>query len=98
MLSISGIKSAGGAANYYGKDDYYVTGEAGSRDRAMALARDLIAEVLALGGTMSGEHGIGIAKRPFIDMELSRRSLTLQRGIKAAFDPAGLLNPGKVLP
>ncbi len=75
-----------------------ITGEAGSRDRAMALARDLIAEVLALGGTMSGEHGIGIAKRPFIDMELSARSLSLQRGIKAAFDPAGLLNPGKVLP
>jgi D-lactate dehydrogenase (cytochrome) len=75
-----------------------ITGEAGARDRALALARDLIAAVLALGGTMSGEHGIGLAKRPFIDMELSPRSIALQQAVKAAFDPAGVMNPGKILP
>ena len=75
-----------------------MTGEAGAKDRALALARELIVTVLELGGTMSGEHGIGLAKRPFIDLELSPRSLALQRGLKDVFDPAGILNPGKILP
>jgi D-lactate dehydrogenase (cytochrome) len=75
-----------------------ITGGEGSRERCMELARALIETVLGLGGTMSGEHGIGIAKRPFIDMELSPRSITLQQGVKNLFDPAGRMNPGKVLP
>ena len=75
-----------------------ITGGADCRPRTLALARDLIALVLELGGAMSGEHGIGLAKRPFIDMELSPRSISLQRGLKAVFDPAGIMNPGKVLP
>ncbi|MFP5257391.1 MAG: FAD-binding oxidoreductase [Acidobacteriota bacterium] len=75
-----------------------MTGEAGAKDRALALARELIVTVLDLGGTMSGEHGIGLAKRPFIDLELSPRSLALQRDLRDVFDPAGIMNPGKVLP
>ncbi|WP_461680538.1 FAD-binding oxidoreductase [Solidesulfovibrio sp.] len=75
-----------------------ITGGEDCRPRTLALARDLIRVVLDLGGTMSGEHGIGLAKRPFLDMELSPRSISLQRGIKAVFDPAGRMNPGKVLP
>ncbi len=64
-----------------------ITGEAGSRERGHELVRALVAVVLALGGTMSGEHGVGLTKQPFIDMELSPRSLALQRGIKGLFDP-----------
>ncbi len=75
-----------------------ITGEEGSHGRTQELARALIEAVLGLGGTMSGEHGVGVAKRPFIDMELSSRSLALQRGIKDLFDPSGVMNPGKVLP
>ena len=75
-----------------------VTGEEGSRERGMALLRELVAAVLELGGTMSGEHGVGVAKRPLIAMELSPRSLALQQGIKDCFDPTGRMNPGKVLP
>ncbi|OLN30587.1 FAD/FMN-containing dehydrogenase [Desulfovibrio sp. DV] len=75
-----------------------ITGEAGCRERTHALAHDLIGVVLDLGGTMSGEHGIGLAKRPFLSMELSPRSISLQRGIKDVFDPAGIMNPGKVFP
>ena len=52
--------------------------------------------VLKLGGTISGEHGIGLAKKPFLPMELSSKSIALQRGIKTLFDPANILNPGKV--
>ena len=51
-----------------------------------------------LDGTLSGEHGIGLAKRPFIAMELSPRSIALQQAVKAAFDPSGVMNPGKILP
>jgi D-lactate dehydrogenase (cytochrome) len=75
-----------------------ITGEPGSRDRGMACARELVLLVLELGGTMSGEHGVGVAKRPFIDLELSPKSLALQQGIKVLFDPAGVMNPGKILP
>ena len=75
-----------------------VTGPEGSRARGHDLVRALVAEVLRLGGTMSGEHGVGVTKQPFIDMELSPRSLELQRGLKALFDPNGVMNPGKVLP
>ena len=54
--------------------------------------------VLKLGGTLSGEHGVGLEKRDFIARELDPRSLALMRGIKALFDPRGILNPGKMLP
>lgn len=63
-----------------------------------AAVQDALRLVLKLGGTMSGEHGVGIAKRPFVPMELSEKSISLQRGIKKLFDPAGVLNPGKLFP
>ncbi|MDR3389236.1 MAG: FAD-linked oxidase C-terminal domain-containing protein [Rudaea sp.] len=54
--------------------------------------------VLALDGTLSGEHGIGLAKRDFLARALDAQALALMRGIKAQFDPDGILNPGKLLP
>lgn len=50
-----------------------------------------------LGGEVSGEHGIGHAKRGFLLESLGQQQLTLMRGIKAAFDPNGILNPGKII-
>jgi glycolate oxidase len=64
--------------------------------KAEASIRPLIQTVLDLGGTMSGEHGVGLAKKTYIAMELPKKSLELQRGIKALFDPNGILNPGKI--
>jgi D-lactate dehydrogenase (cytochrome) len=58
----------------------------------------VLERVLAMGGTISGEHGIGLLKKPFIGMEISPASLRLQRGIKRLFDPRGILNPGKIFP
>ena len=55
-------------------------------------------EVLAMGGTLSGEHGIGVLKRPYLSMEQSPELIALQKRIKSAFDPKGLLNPGKIFP
>jgi len=51
---------------------------------------------LGLGGTISGEHGIGFTKKPYIDMELSFESIRLQKEIKRIFDPLNIMNPGKI--
>jgi glycolate oxidase len=51
---------------------------------------------VSLGGTLSGEHGIGLAKRPYMPIALSEVNLGLMRGIKKVFDPHGILNPGKI--
>lgn len=58
----------------------------------------VLERVLAMDGTISGEHGIGLLKKPYIGMEISPASLRLQRGIKRLFDPRGILNPGKIFP
>ncbi len=69
---------------------------------AVASARraeeTLFASVVALDGSISGEHGIGFSKRPFVPLELSPIEIDLQRRIKAAFDPLHILNPGKMFP
>ncbi len=57
---------------------------------------ELYAEAVALGGTISGEHGIGHKKKAFLPMMLEPGTLALMRGIKAVFDPKGILNPGKL--
>ncbi len=65
-------------------------------DRVEAGIRALLQLVLQMGGTISGEHGIGAAKRQYLPMELSAESIRLQQGIKALFDPNQVLNPGKL--
>jgi glycolate oxidase len=61
-----------------------------------ALRADLFTEVLGLGGTISGEHGTGVAKRAYLEAQRGARSVAAMRSIKAALDPLGILNPGKV--
>jgi glycolate oxidase len=51
---------------------------------------------VSLGGTLSGEHGIGIAKKPYMSIAMREANLNVMRGIKKAFDPNGILNPGKI--
>ena len=58
----------------------------------------LFSGVVALEGSISGEHGIGFAKAPFIGLELSPDEIALMKRVKAAFDPLGILNPGKIFP
>ncbi|MBA3004771.1 MAG: FAD-binding protein [Desulfurivibrio sp.] len=58
----------------------------------------LFEEVLRLGGTLSGEHGIGLTKAPYLDMELDPPTLALMRRVKNLFDPQNILNPGKIFP
>ncbi|MBB3227688.1 D-lactate dehydrogenase [Luteibacter sp. Sphag1AF] len=68
------------------------------RTRAEACLHELFALVISLDGTLSGEHGIGIAKRDFMPLALSANTLGLMHRVKDAFDPDGILNPGKLLP
>ncbi|CAN5573762.1 FAD-linked oxidase C-terminal domain-containing protein [soil metagenome] len=69
-----------------------------AEDRINAVRSDLFAEVLALGGTISGEHGTGVAKRGYLEAQRGARSVAVMRAVKSALDPLGILNPGKVLP
>lgn len=62
-----------------------------------AAADDMFRAAMALGGTLTGEHGVGVLKRRWLRDELGDDSLSVHRAIKAALDPLGILNPGKVL-
>lgn len=63
-----------------------------------AANNEIIAAALRLGGTITGEHGVGTEKIPFMTERFTPVEIAAQRSIKAAFDPAGLLNPGVMLP
>jgi D-lactate dehydrogenase (cytochrome) len=67
-------------------------------ERAWALDRKIVGRALALGGSASGEHGVGLGKREFLALEHGPVALDVMRTIKAALDPRGILNPGKMLP
>jgi D-lactate dehydrogenase (cytochrome) len=65
-------------------------------EKAWALDREIVAQGLALGGTCSGEHGIGLGKREFLEQEHGDGALSVMRALKATLDPKGILNPGKM--
>ncbi|HKU43976.1 MAG TPA: FAD-linked oxidase C-terminal domain-containing protein [Polyangiales bacterium] len=65
--------------------------------RALAAFETLMVEALELGGTITGEHGVGSLKREFLPRQLGAASMALHGKIKSAFDPLGILNPGKLL-
>ncbi|MEU8703859.1 FAD-linked oxidase C-terminal domain-containing protein [Streptomyces sp. NPDC048565] len=64
--------------------------------RARESFDEIMALGLELGGTITGEHGVGVLKKEWLARELGEVGVELQRGIRAAFDPLGLLNPGKL--
>jgi glycolate oxidase len=66
--------------------------------RATKAVGALMEGVVALQGSISGEHGIGFAKKAYIGLELSEDVIALMKRVKAAFDPHGILNPGKIFP
>ena len=74
----------------------YDPNEPGALERAWDLDRKIVARGLALGGTCSGEHGVGLGKREFLEQEHGAEALAVMRGIKASLDPKGILNPGKM--
>ncbi len=64
-------------------------------DRAVAA---ILRAAVDLGGTITGEHGVGLAKKDFLEYEQGREVVALERRLKAVFDPLGILNPGKIFP
>jgi len=68
------------------------------RARATQAERELFERVVSLEGSISGEHGIGFAKARYLPIELSPEEIALMKRVKTAFDPNGILNPGKIFP
>lgn len=64
--------------------------------RVEAALEEIVNETIRLGGTVTGEHGVGLAKKAFVKRQLGEGSYELMRSIKRALDPEGLLNPGKI--
>jgi glycolate oxidase len=66
------------------------------RDKVEKVRRDIYADAGKRGGVISGEHGIGLVKKPFLSLVLDDVQLELMKGLKRLFDPRGILNPGKI--
>jgi glycolate oxidase len=67
-------------------------------EKAEKMVGEIFAASLAVGGTLSGEHGVGVLKRPYLKGALGPLSIEIQRKIKQALDPLNILNPGKIFP
>lgn len=74
---------------------FYNAADADQRARAQASKEAVFRLTLSLGGTLSGEHGTGITKGPYVSWQLGEEERSLMAGIKRVFDPTGILNPGK---
>jgi D-lactate dehydrogenase (quinone) len=72
--------------------------DAAQMKNAESCLQEVFRTVLDMRGTLSGEHGVGLEKRPFMGLEFDAPTLELMRNIKRQFDPNGILNPGKLLP
>ena len=70
----------------------------GMEEKAHLAIRDVFQAALDLGGTMSGEHGVGLSKSPYIELELSPDQIAAMKAVKHALDPNNILNPGKMFP
>jgi glycolate oxidase len=66
--------------------------------RVGKAAREIFEAAVELGGTLSGEHGIGLLKKQFMELDVGPDALALMRRIKDAIDPQGIMNPGKIFP
>ena len=70
----------------------------GESERGNDAKAKLFEKAIALGGTLSGEHGIGFSKAPYMGLEFNEASLSLMKRVKQLFDPKNILNPGKIFP
>jgi glycolate dehydrogenase FAD-linked subunit len=76
----------------------FLWNEEGDREAVERAIDALMRATVALGGTLSGEHGIGVSKAAYLPIEQSEELIAVQRDVKRVFDPKELLNPGKIFP
>ena len=74
----------------------HMTGGEEALQEVLAALREVLVITLESGGTISGEHGIGVTKLPYVEMEIPPQLMELQKAIKRVFDPNNILNPGKI--
>ncbi|MGX1799976.1 FAD-linked oxidase C-terminal domain-containing protein, partial [Streptomyces albidoflavus] len=72
-------------------------GDEAAKARAQLVFDEILDEAIALGGTVTGEHGVGLLKMAGMDKELGEAVLGMHHAVKSALDPAGIFNPGKVV-
>jgi glycolate oxidase len=70
-------------------------GDVAAKARAKTAFDQIVADCIALGGTVTGEHGVGLLKLPGLRLEVGERVVAMHQAVKDALDPAGTLNPGK---
>ena len=75
----------------------YDAADPDSTERARAAFEDILAAAIALGGTITGEHGVGRLKKAWLVDQIGEDALELNRRVKQALDPQGILNPGAIL-
>jgi glycolate oxidase len=66
--------------------------------RVQRATGEIFRTAVELGGTLTGEHGVGVLKLPYLEMAIGPLAIELQQGIKYLLDPKGILNPGKKVP
>jgi glycolate oxidase len=76
----------------------YDANQPGEIERAEAFGADILRLCVKVGGVLTGEHGVGVEKRDLMGTMFDESDLAQQQRLKCAFDPDGLLNPGKVFP
>jgi glycolate oxidase len=67
-------------------------------EKGVSLIEQIFKDTISLGGTISGEHGVGLTKAPYIGMEMSKKEIEIMESLKKVFDPKNILNPGKIFP
>jgi glycolate oxidase len=72
-------------------------GDVAAEERVHAACEELYRAAIALDGTVTGEHGIGAARKPFLEEQVGTDAVEVMRAVKRALDPAGILNPGRVI-
>ena len=78
-------------------DLVFERGDPNAEAKTEAVKKDLYRAALDLGGTVTGEHGIGMARRDWLEAQKGADAVRVMRSIKAALDPLGILNPGRVI-
>jgi glycolate oxidase len=67
-------------------------------EKGVGLVEQIFKDTISLGGSISGEHGVGLTKKRYIGMEMSKQEIEIMESLKKVFDPRKILNPGKIFP